>query len=361
MDMSSFQDLERHLGRTPASTVQLLTAADRAAGRQQSFARHHPEQLDALRQVALIQSAEASNAIEHIHAPIARIKKLVEQTTEPKNRSEQEIAGYRYALDVIHANTKSIDFEPRFVEQIHGYLARYTGDTTAGRWKQLDNEVEEVHPNGSKTVRFVPVSADDTPAAMADLHKRLASARAAGDYHHLLLTAAYVLDFLVIHPFRDGNGRMSRLLTLLLLYHGDYEAGRYISLEKLVEDSKETYYEALAGSTTGWHEGQHDLEPWTQYFLGIVNAAYSEFEKRTTVFQGKGSKTALVERFIATSLSRDFKFDDIRHAAPGVSDSTIRGVLQRLKREGVVEPLSTGRSAKWRRLRSDFLDTPETS
>jgi Fic family protein len=355
--MQTFRDLDQHFASTPPHVVRLLVAAAHAAGRQQALALQHPEQLEALRQVAVIQSAEASNAIENIRAPRARIEKLVKQTTEPKNRSEQEIAGYRYVLDVLHANAGSIDFQPKYVEQLHGYMARYTGDTTAGRWKTLDNEVEEAHPDGTKVVRFRAVSAADTPAAMDELHQRFNAARAGGTYDHLLLSAAYVFDFLVVHPFRDGNGRMSRVLTLWLLYMGGLEVGRYVSLEKLIEDSKETYYEALARSTTGWHEREHDLWPWVEYFLGVVNAAYKEFEARTTMVKGRrGVKQDMVRRFVASSLSNEFRFDDIRKACPGVSDATIEKVLRDLRDVEVVTAISSGRSARWRRMRTDFLD-----
>lgn len=309
-----------------------------------------------MRQIALIQSAESSNAIEGIEAPRARIEAIVKETTEPRNRSEQEIAGYRFVLDTIHANAANMDFEPRFVEQLHGYMARFTGDTTAGQWKELDNEVEEIHADGSKTVRFMPVSATKTPEAMAELHEAFRKAIAADPQRHLLYAAAYVFDFLVIHPFRDGNGRMSRLLTLWLLYMGGYDVGRYISLEKLIEDSKETYYEALKKSTVDWHQGQHDLGPWVEYFLGIVNAAYTEFENRTVVVARYGSKKMLVKRYIASSARNEFTIEDIRQNAPNVGDSTIKKVLAELRKDDVIERLSAGRGAKYRRLRSDFLD-----
>lgn len=355
--MRTFRDLERHFGSTPQHVVGLLVNAAQAAGRQEAFARQHPEQLESLRQVALIQSAEASNAIENIHAPRARIEKLVKQTTEPRNRSEQEIAGYRYVLDVLHANASRMDFEPRYVEQLHGYMARFTGDPTAGTWKKLDNEVEEVHPDGTKVVRFRPVTAADTPAAMQELHERFNAARAAGTYNHLLLSAAYVLDFLVIHPFRDGNGRMARLLTLWLLYMGGLEVGRYISLEKLIDESKETYYEALGRATAGWHEGEHDVGPWVEYFLGVINAAYTEFESRTAIVKGrKGAKQDMVRRFVASSISNEFRVADVRKACPGVSDATIEKVLRELRDANAIAPISSGRGARWRRLRSDFLD-----
>ena len=203
--VQSFRNLDSHFSSTSASVVALLTSADKSAGRQQSYAQQHPEQLDALREVALIQSAEASNAIENIYAPRARIEELVKQTTEPRDRSEQEIAGYRLALDLLHSNPKTIDFEPKYVLQIHGQMGRYTGDPTMGHWKRLDNTVDEVHKDGTRTVRFVPVSADETPAAMEELHALYNKADIDKTYHHLLLSAAYVLDFLVIQRRQRAN------------------------------------------------------------------------------------------------------------------------------------------------------------
>jgi Fic family protein len=352
--VGSFEDLNRHFGALPPDRVQALLAIAEARGREEVFRRQNPAGLETLRRVALIQSAEASNAIENIHAPRERIEALVADKTTPENRSEQEIAGYRFVLDQIHANGANIPFEPRYVEQLHGYLARFTGDRTAGRWKGLDNVVEEHRPDGTVVVRFQPVSANDTPKAMKGLHAGFARAIEKGQYTPLLLVAAYVLDFLVIHPFRDGNGRMARLITLWLLYICDHEVGRYISIEKIIEESKETYYEALQRSTVGWHEDEHDLAPWTDYFLGIINAAYREFENRTGLVNGRGSKRALITTFIQSSLSDEFSVAQVRDASPGVSDAYLSKVLGQLKSDGVIEPIGRGRSARWRRLRRDF-------
>jgi Fic family protein len=202
-------------------------------------------------------------------------------------------------------------------------------------------------------VRFTPVSPALTPEAMQNLHKELRRALDAGVYEPLLLCAAYILDFTVIHPFRDGNGRMSRLITLWLLYIVGHDVGRYISLEKLIDASKETYYEALGQSTAGWHEGEHDLRPWTGYFLGILIAAYREFESRTGALGGRGSKKALITTFIDSLMVTEFTIADVRQAAPGVSDGYINKLLGELKKTGRIEPLGTGRSARWRRLASD--------
>ncbi len=314
------------------------------------FREQNPAGLETLRQVAMVQSAEASNAIENIHAPRARIAALVAERTAPRNRSEQEIAGYRDVLATIHANRAEIPFEPRYVAQLHGNLYRYVGIRDAGHWKAMDNAVEEQRADGTRVVRFKPVSAALTPQAMKDLHVELQRALDATSYAPLLLCAAYILDFTVIHPFRDGNGRMSRLITLWLLYIVGHDVGRYISIEKAIDGSRETYYEALGRSTKGWHEGEHDLAPWTDYFLGILIAAYRELESRTGTLGGRGSKKALVTTFIDSLIVSEFTIADVRQAAPGVSDGYINKVLGELKGGGRIESLGTGRSARWRRL-----------
>jgi len=333
--------------------VTSLTTIAEARGRSELYREQNPSGLETLRQVALVQSTEASNAIENIHAPLARIEALVAETTEPRTRSEQEIAGYRDVLATIHANGANIPFEPRYVEQLHGNLYRYVGTRDAGHWKGLDNEVEEKLPDGTRVVRFTPVSAALTPQAMHDLHRELRRALDAALYEPLLLCAAYILDFTVIHPFRDGNGRMSRLITLWLLYIVGHDVGRYVSLEKLIDGSKETYYEALGRSTTGWHDGEHDLQPWTDYFLGILIAAYREFESRTGALGGRGSKKALITTFIDSLMVTEFTIADVRQAAPGVSDGYINKLLGELKKAGRIEPLGTGRGARWRRMAGD--------
>jgi Fic family protein len=352
--VNSFSDPARHFGALPPQRVRSLLTIAEARGREEVHRGQNPVGLKTLREVALIQSTEASNAIENIHAPRARIEALVADKATPRNRSEQEIAGYRFVLDQIHANGAAIPFEPRFVLQLHGDLSRFTGDSTAGKWKGLDNKVEERHPDGVVVERFRPVSAQLTPQAMEDLHAGFARVTQAELYSPLLLSAAYVLDFLVIHPFRDGNGRMARLITLWLLYISGHEVGRYISVEKLIEESKETYYDALQRSTVGWHDDKHDLGPWTDYFLGIIIAAYKAFESRTPLISGRGSKRALITAFVRSSVTDEFSIAQIREASPGVSDAYIGKVLSELKEAGVIESIGRGRGARWRRLRTDF-------
>jgi len=349
----TFRKLERQFGLVPAQTAKLLGAIDVARGRQEAFRRQNPTVLKALTEVARIQSVDASNAIESIQAPPKRIERLVHVKTMPANRSEEEIAGYRKVLDTIHASAHDIPFTRRVVQQFHRDLYSYTA-VPGGRFKAGPNEVEEILPDGTKTVRFEPLSPFETPPAMDELHDRYEAAWNVNQHHHLLLVAAYVFDFLMIHPFQDGNGRMSRLLTLLALYRAEYEVGRFISLEKLISDSRETYYESLARSTPGWREGRHDIWPWTNYFLGVLMAAYKDFEARAGAFGGRGQKAELVKQFIRSSVSDSFTFDDVRQAAPGVSDVYIGKVLRQLRDSGVLRSSGSGRGARWTRLSTDL-------
>ena len=238
--------------------------------------------------------------------------------------------------------------------QLHRDLYQFTG-TPGGRWKISDNLVTEELPDGTTALRFRPVAAFGTPSAMDELHDRFAAARDRDLYHRLLLAGAYILDFLVVHPFSDGNGRMSRLLTLLLLDQAGYEVGRFVSLERIVDEQRGGYYSALARSTDGWHEGTHTLEPWLSYFLGVVGVAYRRFEERAeAVRSGRGAKRGAIEGFVRSNISDEFSVADVRRAAPHVSDVYIKQVLRDLKSSGVIEPLGAGRGARWRRIRSEF-------
>ncbi len=267
--MGTFTRIESLLGTTPADVVTLLRTVDQAQGREDLHRRQQPDRLDALLRLARLESTSASNAIEGITAPVRRIRDLVDDKTEPRNRSEQEIAGYRRVLDLIHSTPPdAIPVTAGVVRQLHGLLGQYTGQASYGQFKIADNRVEEQLPDGTRRIRFIPVPAWRTDEAMRDLNESFVMETAEGDYHPLLLVGSYVLDFLVIHPFHDGNGRMSRLLTLLLLYRAGYGVGRYVSLERIVAETRETYYETLAASTEGWHDGHHDPYPWLRYLVG---------------------------------------------------------------------------------------------
>lgn len=351
--MQTFRDLDKHLGQVPAAVTRDIGAIDAGKGRQELFRRQAPSLLRTLTEVARIQSTEASNAIEGITAPHRRIEELVMEKTTPSNRSEEEIAGYRMVLDTIHSSAPDIPFKRSVVEQFHRDLYSFTS-VPAGRFKAAQNAVTETHPDGTVVVLFEPVSPADTPRAMDELHEHFDRAMHVAEHHRLLLIGAYVFDFLRIHPFQDGNGRMARLLTLLLLYHAGYEVGRYVSLEKLVDDSRDTYYESLQASTPGWEQGDHDIWPWLNYFAGILTGAYKEFERRVPAVDQRGAKKELVLQFVRGTVRDTIKFDDVRQAAPGVSDAYIRKVLRELREQGVLRAEGTGRGARWHRLTKDF-------
>jgi Fic family protein len=264
-----------------------------------------------------------------------------------------EIAGYRRVLDEIHTNAENIPFSENAVKQFHGWLYSFT-PVRAGEYKLGDNEVTETRPDGIEVVRFQPVKKADTPMAMQELHESFDRAWATADYHRVLLLAAYVFDFLMIHPFQDGNGRMSRLMTSLLLYHSGIEVGRYVSWEKLIEESRETYYESLQNSTTGWHDGKHDLKPWLEYFLGVLVAAYAELERRVAIGSVLGSKSAAVKHFVRTYHADLFAVSDVRRVVPNIGEQHLGNVLRGLKNDGVLDREGYGKGSKWRIRRRDF-------
>ncbi len=334
----------------PATSAAALSEVSASHGREDSFRLQNPQALKTLTEAARIQSTEASNAIERITAPPQRIAELVRERATPQNRPEEEIAGYSKVLDTIHSSAEHIPFKPSIVLQFHRDLYSFTA-TPGGRFKSSPNEVARVDKAGNKIgVIFEGVSPFGTPAAMDDLHERFATALREGKHAPLLLSGAYVFDFLMIHPFNDGNGRMSRLLTLLLLYHAGYEIGRFISLERLVEESKETYYESLERSTAGWDRNEHDIWPWLDYFLGILNAAYKEFEARAgELTGGRGSKARRIKLFVQSRASDVFTFDEIQRALPDISADHIRAELRKLRDAGAVESPGRGRK-QWRRL-----------
>lgn len=352
--MLTFRDLDRHLGLVPASTATALSEVTAGRGREEAFRRQNPQVLEKLSEIAIVQSAESSNAIEGVTAPPERIIELVQEKTTPQNRPEEEIAGYRNVLDTIHSSAEHIPFTPNVVLQFHRDLYGLT-PRPGGRWKSADNEVALFDNDGRKIgVVFKGTPPSETPAAMDELHTRYAEALKDGRHARLLLVGAYVFDFLMIHPFDDGNGRMSRLLSLLLLYHAGHEVGRFVSLEKLIESSKATYYESLRKSTPGWNQGQHDIWPWLNYFLGILNGAYKEFEDRVgTLKSGRGSKAERIKDFIRARTSDSFTFDDVQRANPDISYAHIRAELTKLRDAGAVKSPGPGRK-NWQRLHTNF-------
>jgi Fic family protein len=324
-----------------------LKAIGECKGKQDLYIRQTPEALESLQQVAIIESSESSNRLEGITAPHERIKALALQSTKPKNRSEQEIAGYRDALTLIHQSAEHMPFTTNVVLQLHSLVYRYMPDE-GGRWKAADNEIIEYMPDGSmKRVRFKAVPAVATPQAMDDLARLYKEAIDQHGKEPLVIVPLVILDFLCIHPFRDGNGRVGRLLTLLLLYHFGYRVGRYISLERLFEESRETYYETLEASSQCWHESNHDPFPWLDYFWGVVLRAYRDFEERVgKIRSGKGAKTDQIKLAVVRQIG-PFAISDIERQCPTVSRDMIRHVLRQLRDEGLIAAKGKGRGAKW--------------
>ncbi len=343
--------------RFDARQLATLRALGEYRGKQRLYMMQSPEVLSDLRQVAVVESTESSNRLEGVVVAAHRLKSLVLRDATPQSRSEQEVAGYRDALSLIHESGEQIPFSEGAVLQLHGILYRYMPQP-GGHWKAANNDIVERHPDGSTRIRFRPVAAHLTPMAVADLIDRY---RAALDQHladPLVLVPLVVLDFLCIHPFSDGNGRMARLLTLQLLYHFDYAVGRFISLERIVEESKESYYETLEASSQGWHEGTHDIAPWLDYFWGAVLRAYKEFEERVgTIERGRGAKG---DRVRAEILKRNFPFSisEIEESCPGISRDMVRVVLRAMKSEGLISPTGKGRSAKWEKLSRPSSNDP---
>lgn len=345
-----------YLARLRFDTQQLATlrALGEYRGKQRLYVAQSPEVLSDLRQVAVVESTESSNRLEGVVVAAARLKSLVLKNAAPKSRSEQEVAGYRDALGLIHESTDQMPFSEGTILQLHAILYRYMPQP-GGEWKAANNDIIERHPDGSTRIRFRPVAAHLAPMAMTDLVTRY---RTALDQHladPLVLVPLALLDFLCIHPFPDGNGRMARLLTLQLLYHCGYTVGRFISLERIVEESKESYYESLEASSQNWHTGTHDIAPWLNYFWGALLRAYKEFEERVgTIEHSRGAKG---DRVRAQILKRNlpFSISDIEAACPGVSRDMVRLVLRAMKKEGLIEPTGKGRGAKWLSLTNDPL------
>ncbi len=321
-----------------------------ARGQQELFSRQRPEVLEDLRTVAAVESSESSNRLEGIRAPKERIKALVLKETTPQSRSEQEIAGYRDALDLIHQSAHEMRFTVNVVRQLHRILFAYL-PATGGDWKMVDNEIVERADDGSVArVRFVAVPAVATPGAMDELTETYRAAVESGEHDPLVVVPLTILDFLCIHPFRDGNGRVARLLTLMLLYHLDYRVGRFISLERIFEESSDSYYETLEASSQRWHDGKHDVLPWMRYFWGVLLKAYSEFEERVgSITEGRGSKTDQVRAAVGRMV-KPFAISELQRLTPGVSKEMVRHVLRQMRDEGILKSEGTGRGARWRRV-----------
>jgi Fic family protein len=334
-----------------AEIMNLVSAIHEYKGKQDLYLAAKPDILESLGSVARVQSTAASNRIEGIFTSDSRLEALMKEITEPRTRPEQEIAGYREVLKLIHESYEHMTPTENLILQMHRDLYRFSPSGHGGKFKATENTIEEKDGQGKRQVRFQPTSAFETPNAMNSLCDEFRKAEQHNIINSAILSAMFVLDFLCIHPFTDGNGRMSRLLMLLILYRSGFMVGKYISLEKLIEDTKETYYQVLQESSRGWHEGQSSYLPFVRYYLQIILAAYKDFSERVEAGTTKGvTKTERISRLLETSLGQWTK-SDIRGHYPDISDATIELTLAKLLREDEITKIGEkkGTSYIWKR------------
>jgi len=331
----------------PATTSWYLADLGEARGKQELFTKQAPQRLKILREHALIESAVSSNRIEGVTVDQSRIRTVVFGKSHLRDRDEEEVRGYRNALKIIHEQAAKLPVSEDTIRRLHTLTKGKMGD--AGQYKQKASDIIEKYPDGTFRVRFKTVSPTQTPAYMTELIDLWNQSNRERWVHPLIAAAASNLDFLCIHPFRDGNGRVSRLLLLLQCYHLGYEVGRYISIERIIEQSKDRYYETLEQGSQGWHERKHDPWPYINYVLFILKSAYREFEERVGQLKSpKGAKTELIKSAI-DSFSGEFSLSDLERACPGVSRDMIRRVLRELQVLKEVECLGRGPGALWRK------------
>lgn len=331
--------------------VNMLSQIHEFKGEQNLFIAAQSDTLTQLVEIAKIQSTEASNKIEGIFTSDERLKKLVTNKTTPRSRNEQEIAGYRDVLASIHEDYDYIPVRPSYILQLHRNLYKFSGKSIGGNYKNADNIIAEEDAEGNRFVRFQPLAAWETPEAMESICAAYDDAIHHSDADPLLIIPMFILDFLCIHPFNDGNGRMSRLLTLLLLYRSGYIVGKYISIEKAIENTKDTYYEALQSSSQGWHEEENDYSHFVRYMLGVILSAYRDFSARVKVLATSGiSKPDRIREIIKDTLGKITK-TEILQKCPDISQVTVQRTLNNLVKNGEIVKISGGRytSYVWNR------------
>ena len=320
-------------------------------GKQELFMEAKPDMLEALLEVTKIQSTGSSNRIEGIFTSDARLKDLVYEKAEPFNRYEEQIAGYRDVLNTIHENYNYIKISSNIILQLYRDLYSYHPSSNCGKYKNQDNTIEEINVNGERTIRFKPLSALETPSAMERLCQAYQDAKKEGRIDSLILISKFILDFLCIHPFIDGNGRMSRLLTLLLLYQEDYIVGKYISIEMIIENTKKSYYRSLQQSSQGWHDGRNSLDPFVKYYLSIILKAYKEFSERVEAVEVRGlNKSERVKDLFDKKIGKISK-SHIAEIYPDISIPTIEKALSDLLKAGYIRKVGSGRATAYIRKR----------
>lgn len=327
----------------------LIAAIYKEAGKQELYLKQCPEELEKLVEIAKIQSTEASNAIEGIVTTNTRIRQLVEEKTAPRNRDEQQIVGYCDVLNIINENFDAIPITRNYILQLHKILYSHMNNPLAGSTKNVQNYISATYPDGHVEVLFTPLAPYEAPEALDKICAEYNRVIGNMEIEPLIAIPVFIHDFLCIHPFNDGNGRMSRLLTTLLLYRSGFFVGRYISLESKIAKNKDLYYDALAQSQTGWHEGTEDIVPFIKYLLGTILAAYKDFEDRVALVETKLPALEMVRRASRNKIGR-FNKQTIRELCPTLSDSSIEGALRKLVTAGELKKEGSGKNTCYFRL-----------
>ena len=328
--------------------LSLVASIYRYQGKQELYLKQRPNELEKLIDIAKIQSTESSNKIEGIVTTSVRLKQLLEEKTTPRNRNEQEIVGYRDVLDIIHENFDVIPISRNYILQMHKILYSHMNNPLAGKTKNVQNYISATYPDGHSEVLFTPLSPFETPGALDRICDEYNRVIGNSEVEPIIMLPIFIHDFLCIHPFNDGNGRLSRLLTTLLLYKNGFYVGRYISLESLIARDKAAYYEALNKAGVNWHDGNEDVVPFIKYLLRIILAAYKAFDDRFSIVENKLSE--MVRKATLQKLGR-FTKQDIRELCPSLSISSIEGSLRKLVEEGELRREGVGRSTKYIRLK----------
>ena len=331
-----------------SNIINLISKIHEYKGKQSYLLDTKKDTLETLLKIAKIQSTSSSNKIEGIYTTDKRIAEIVNQKLEPKNRNEEEIAGYRDVLTLIHENYNFIDINQNTILQLHRDLYKYTGYSYGGKFKNSQNFIEEENEKGEKKIRFTPLSPVETPIAIEELCKNYNELVNNESCDLLVLIPIFIFDFVSIHPFNDGNGRMSRLLTLLLLYKANYMVGKYISIEKIIEETKDSYYDTLEKSSTNWHNNENDYSYFVEYYLGIILNAYKEFDSRINIALNK--KITAYDRIIDIFKENIIPIDKafITNKCPDLSETTIERTLNKLLKEDKIVKISGGRYTKYK-------------
>ena len=333
-----------------ATILGLIAAIYKEAGKQELYLKQRPEELEKLVEIAKVQSTEASNAIEGIVTTNTRIRQLVEEKTTPRNRDEQEIAGYRDVLNIIHENFDVIPITQNYILQLHKILYNHMNNPMAGRTKNVQNSISATYPDGHTETLFTPLAPFETPTALDKICEEYNRVIGNLEAEPLIVIPIFIHDFLCIHPFNDGNGRMSRLLTTLLLYRSGFYVGKYISLEAKIAKNKDLYYDALQQSQVGWHEGTEDPLPFIKYLLGTILSAYKDFEDRFALVEKRLSALEMVRQATRNKIGR-FTKQDIRELCPSLSISSIEGALRKLVASGELKREGKGKSTCYLRVK----------